>query len=185
MTIKTTDPNDYTELLDVFRIGLIQGIIDKQEISKWADVIIQSDAEPDYAMIEISLAASRNNNEILELLNAYIGERIIILAGRVVLGILYRKLVQQQTDLKQIVTGIWQLIKEDKLYNRDTRLFYRIDERYDLAAAGISGSIQDVTQYTLKMLELYNGFTLENASEWEMISRQVDSLVDGFDGYRW
>jgi len=183
MESKTTNPKSYIELLEVFRIALIHKIIDKQVIISWADIIIRSDTEPDYFVIELSLAGHNNDNEILTLLNTYIVEHKTLLSGRVILGLLYKQLFTQNIELKKAVTVIKWLVEERKLTEKDERLFYRLDEHYELAAANITGNMNAVHEYTFGTLELYSSFTVDNVEKWNEINAKVNRLIDEFDSF--
>jgi len=183
MKSKTTNPQQYIELLEVFRIALIHKIIDKQVVISWADIIIRSDTEPDYFIIELSLAGHNNDNEILTLLNTYIEEHKTLISCRVILGLLYKQLFTQHIDLKKAVAVINWLIEERKLTEKDERLFYRLDEHYELAAANISGSMDAVREYTFGALEMYSSFNIDNVEEWNEANTKVGRLIDEFDSF--
>lgn len=178
MESNTTNISAYRELLDVFRIGLIHGIIDKQDIISWADTIVQSDKEPDYFIIELSLLA--HANEILALLNATMGDKKTLISGRVILSLLYKQLFTQHIDLKKAVAVVNWLVEERKLKGKDERLFYRLEEHYALAATNITGSMDAVRVFTFGALELYSAFTIDNIADWKEIDAEVDRLADGF-----
>jgi hypothetical protein len=180
MRNKTTNPKNYLELLEVFRIALINGIIDKQEIVKWADEIIQSDSEPDYFIIEVSLSGHKDTNELVYLLNEYIGEKKPSISGRVLLGLLYKQFIIQQINLKKVVTAIYWLVWNGELNEKDKYLLYGLDNDYDLASSNITGSLKEVELNALEVLEMYKDFTIENYGQWDKINSEVEILVDRY-----
>jgi hypothetical protein len=138
--VKTTNPKDFLELLEVFHIALSNGLLDKKEIIKWADEIIIKNSEPDYFIIELSLCGQKTTNDIISLLNEYIGEEKPQISGRVILGFLYRKYLDKQTTLKTVVGTIYWITWKTELPDEEKSFMYGLDDAYDgRMAAGNSG----------------------------------------------
>ena len=91
-----TNPKDYLDLLQVFSIGIVYGLISKYEITNWVDEIIQKDDEPDSFLIELSLIDNLSNSAISAIINEYIGEYNSNISHRVVFSILLSKLKNKQ-----------------------------------------------------------------------------------------
>ena len=104
--MKTTNPKDFIELLEVFSIALTNGLLDKNEVIKWADHIITNDNEPDIFIIELSLCGHKNINDIVSLLNEYIGQEKPQVSGRVILGFLYRQFLAGHITLRKVVGSV-------------------------------------------------------------------------------
>jgi hypothetical protein len=177
-TMKTTNPKDYIELLAVFHIGLTNGIIDKSEIVNWADEIIQKDSEPDYFIIEVSLSGHKNDNELISLLNEYIGENKPAISGRVILGLLYTRLIKDKLPLDKIISVIYRIVRDGELNEKDEGFLYGLDEDYCLAEDGIIGSIEEVKEKTIEILEIYKDLTIENFKNWNEINIEVNTKVN-------
>jgi len=47
VNLNPANQNEYSIILEVFRIALINGLIDKREIIDWADMQIMKENEPD------------------------------------------------------------------------------------------------------------------------------------------
>lgn len=113
--MKTTDPKDYIELLEVFSIAVVNGIVDKQYIVKWADQIIYKDEEPHDLIIELSLCGHKNPSDIASIIGEFIGEQKPVVSGRVILGLLYHQFVSGQISLAKVVSNLTWIVLEDQL----------------------------------------------------------------------
>jgi hypothetical protein len=175
--VKTTNPKDFIELLEVFHIALSNGLIDKKEIIKWADQIITQDIEPDYFIIELSLCGQKTTNDIISLLSEYIGEEKPKTSGRVILGFLYRKYLAKQTTLKSVVSTIYWITWKTELPDEEKSFMYGLDDAYDCATEGIYGTIQAVENETLRFLEIYKDFNIDNFEDWKILDKTIESKI--------
>lgn len=176
MKRKTTDPKDYIELLEVFRIALINGIIDKEEIVKWADEIIQQDDEPDYFIVELALSQSKGKYETISILKEYVGENESSVPYRVILGFLYNQFVNLRIDLGIVASSLyWVSWKNGELNDKDKGVLYGLDDVYELGE-----SIEDIRLEILEILKMYKDFTIENFEQWASINADVELRVDNF-----
>ena len=74
----------YPVLYRVFSLGLATNVISQNEVVAWADGVILKEAAPDSFVVELSLVGSRDKNEVITLLNAFIGPEMAAISGRVV-----------------------------------------------------------------------------------------------------
>lgn len=100
---KTTNINDFAQLLEVFRAGLSQGLIEKQTIIKWADNIIQADDEPDIRLIELSLSGSQSIPDFQSQLTKIIGQADVTVSGRVLIGLIYVKYIKGELNFEKFL----------------------------------------------------------------------------------
>ncbi|AMR25899.1 hypothetical protein A0257_01495 [Hymenobacter psoromatis] len=68
------DPEASIDLLEIFRLGLHTGILERRVVVEWADQLVIQEETPDYFLIELSLSGRSNINDLIGLLNKYIGE---------------------------------------------------------------------------------------------------------------
>jgi hypothetical protein len=175
--MKTTDPKDYIELLEVFSIAVVNGIVDKQYIIKWADKIIYQDDEPHDLIIELSLCGHKNVSDIASIIGEFIGEQKPVVSGRVILGLLYHQFVSGQITLAKVVSDFWLVLDDDQLTSQERSLLYGLDEDFDLANENLAFTIEDVKKWTLEVLEIYKDFNLDNFKDWKDIDKTVDQKV--------
>ena len=176
-TIKTTNPKDFIELLEVFSIALTNGLVDINEVIKWADNIIINDKEPDFFIIELSLCGHKKTIDIVSLLNEYIGQEKPQISGRVILGFLYRQYLAGYITLKKVVGSINWIVWQADLTDEEKSLMYGLDEDYDCAEEGIYGTIEEVEKETLRFLEIYNEFQIDNYKDWKKIDATIESKI--------
>ena len=116
--MQTTNSKDYIELLEVFRIALTRGLLEKSEVVKWADNIIANDNEPDYFIIELSLCGNQNLNDTISLISEFIGQDKPLLSERIILGLLYKQYLEKKITLKRAISFINWILREENLTER-------------------------------------------------------------------
>ncbi len=178
MKTSTTDPRNYIELLEVFRIGLINGLVDKDEIIKWADSIIQQDEQPDSFIIELSLCCSMNINDVVSIINEFIGESKPVISGRVILGLAYRLYNEKRIVLRKVTSTIDWLTWHGEPTEKEKSLMYGLDEELNCAESGIYGTIEGVEEEVLLFLEIYKDFSIDNFSKWSEINKTIDQKAE-------
>jgi hypothetical protein len=180
--MQQTNPKDFIELLEVFRIGITIKAVDTQTVINWADAVIEHDAAPDYFVIELSMCGSRGRNELISLLNQYIGEHKPEVAGRVLLGVLYHRYTTAEIDLYRVVRAIDWLVMNREFTTEEYGFMCGVDDEYAMAVEGVYGSVEDVASYVLRFLTFYQAFHLENMAAWgglnESIPMQVQELYN-------
>ncbi len=175
--MKTTNPKDFIELLEVFSIGLTNGLLDKDEVIKWADSIITNDNEPDFFIIELSLCGHKSLNDVVSLLNEYIGQEKPQISGRVILGFMYRQYLTGKITLRKVVGAVNWIVWQANLSDEEKGFMYGLDEDYDCAEEGIYGAVEAVEKETLRFLEIYKGFQIDNFKDWKFIDVTIDDKI--------
>lgn len=175
--MKTTNPKDFIELLEVFSIALTHELLDKNEVIKWADAIILGDTEPDYFIIELSLSGQKSNNDIVSFLNQYIGHEKPQVSTRVILGFLYRQYLNGHITLKKLVNTVDWIIYETDITDEEKGFMYGLKENYLCAEEGIYGTIKDIEEETLRFLEIYKEFQFDNFKNWKTIDSTINIKV--------
>jgi len=178
--MKTTNPKEYTDLLAVFEIALTNNLIEKTEIIKWADQIINVDDEPHDFIIELSLCGHKNINDLISLISEFIGLEKPVISGRVILALLYHKSISAQIDLGKITSCINWLVWHGELSETEKDFLYGLDDEYDLANNKIAGSLTEIEKWTLNFLSLYKNLTIENFKDWKEINNQVEINIQEF-----
>ncbi|MCR6642650.1 MAG: hypothetical protein NVV82_27610 [Sporocytophaga sp.] len=136
VNLNPTNQNEYSIILEVFRIGLINRLIDKREIVTWADKQILEENEPDYRIIELSLVGNKNEKDLLEMLYSQTLENSLV-SGRLIFGILYQKIIKKEIPLKQAIQSIYWIRWNSSLSEKEIELLYGLDDEYELAACNL------------------------------------------------
>lgn len=179
--MKTTNPKDYIELLEFFRIALNKGILEKNEVIKWADNIITSDSEPDYFIIELAL--SGQNGDPVAIINEFVGEKKPQVPIRVILGFLYKRYIDRQITLRKTIRILYEFTWSDSaLMDQEINMIYQLDYDFECVDAGIYGTIETVEKETLRFLEVYKNFRIDNYSEWKNINIAIEHKIKEIAG---
>jgi len=169
-------PSDFSLLLEVFREGLLRGLISKEEIIAWADEIIKAEDEPDYFFIEISLSADVNN--LLAILNEYVISSNSIITSRVILGIVYQKLANQTINAKKALDVLNKVNSNNIVTEFEGDNIYYLDDQRDyIIYCGNDPDHIEITKNTMKFVSYYDGFTLNNYNNWTEINQQVEEKL--------
>jgi hypothetical protein len=167
---------EITALLEVFRICLINSVLDKQQVIAWADKQIEQEAEPPYSIIELALSGSKNINDTISILHNLVRQDKLQVAGRAVLGYLYQRYIADTLSLQQVATTIYWLGLHCEFSQEEHHLMHSIDREYDLAADGY-GSIAEAEKQIIQFTALYRAFNLENTQQWQEINTTIPKAV--------
>lgn len=164
---------DFPLLLEVFREGFRRGLVSKEDIVTWADGIIQTDSEPDYFFIEVSL--SGNINTLVTVLNQYAVASESPITLRVLMGIIYQKLINDiDTITVETATGlVGELNSTDILTPFEYGKIYSFED-YEFFYQ------DDLTQLQvdiLNFLSIYKNFNLFNYDQWAEINAKVEETL--------
>jgi len=176
--MKTTNPKDYIKLIEMFSFTLTKGLLDKEIVIDWADNIINQDSEPDIFIIELSLCGNKSLNDTISLINNYIEQEKSNLSGRVILGFIYRQFLSKKITLRNVIRTIYDLIWTTDLTEKEKNVIYILDNDFDLAQDGGYGSIEIIELDTLKFLEIYRDFQIDNFFDWDMLDETIESKID-------
>jgi len=167
-------PKDFIELLALFRVGLAVGLIDKSEVTKWADGIIMSEEEPDLFFIDLSLAKSKNEAISIISENVEAGTPI---NWKAVLGLLQQRMAEGQ-ELKFIVKAMYHLLDEAELSELERDYIYTIEDFFEMANTKVYGSLDSIRQQTADFLSLYKDYTLANHPDWPELDKQANTGLE-------
>ena len=167
-------------LLEVFRICLINTVLDKQQVIAWADTQIEQETEPAYFLIELSLSGGKNINDTISLLHNFIGENKPQIAGRVVLGCLYQEYNASRMPLEKVATTIYWLGMHCYFSADEQRFIQWLDTAYELAVDGFYSTIAEVETQINHFLNVYKIFSLENHLQWHEIDRSITDKFQAF-----
>jgi hypothetical protein len=170
---------EYKIVLGVFALGVLNGVIEKQQIIDWADDIIRREEAPDFLIIELSLINTKSNSDIISLLNEYKEDSIPLISARVYLGMFYYQLLKGKLELPQAVNAIYHLVHTDFITSYEEGKIYTIEYENDSIGNGYFNiTIDDVKANTLEFLSLYKEFKLDNVSDWESINSNVELKIE-------
>lgn len=133
--------NHIVDLLDVFRIGLVNGLWDQHVVVAWADDCLLAEDTPSDAVLALALSGHRSRNDVVSALAAYIGCQQPPVAGRVVLGWLHRQYVVAAIPLEHVVRTMDWLQWHGSSTAAETAFLAGVDDEYAVAVAGHHGPV--------------------------------------------
>lgn len=167
-----TKPQNFPLLFEVFREGLSNGLISKEEVIAWADEIIKNESEPEYFFIELSL--SPNANSVAEVLDKYISWSNGAIPLRVIFGLIHQKLIDNVIDLDKAIALVESTPFYDVLTSFEYGSIYEFED-YELFYPPDAAELE--VQF-VKFLSLYKDFDLTNYDQWLLINRQVEEVLN-------
>lgn len=169
--MKNASIKDYENLLRVFVVLLNYGLIKIDHIARWADSILASEQESEYAFIELS--TSKNLLDTVQILNKNSTNADSEITSRAVLGILYHILQNEQTALKTVFEIATYISYEEQLTSDEQFLLYRFDEHIVLNLNDVYEAARLLKTNFLDLLSIYKGFGLDNYESWPAVNEKV------------
>jgi hypothetical protein len=165
-----SNPKNFTDLLEVFRLGLHTGIVERQLVVNWADQLIMQEETPAYFLIELSLSGRNHPNDFIKLLDEHVGENKPQVSKRLIFSCLLRQYEVGRITLQKAVRAIdWLALHLD--YSKEEQSFMTgLDDEYNLVDEGICGTFSEIECRLLRFLSAYQGFSLENRQTWQKLS---------------
>lgn len=163
-------PNDVTDLLEVFRIGLVNGLWDNHLVISWADTCVLAEDAPSEVVLDLALSSHRSRNDMISALDTYIGCPRPPVAGRVVLGWLHRQYAAGAIPLERVVRTMDWLQWHGALTEAEGTFLAGVDDEYAVAVAGhrgpVAAAVETLSQYVRRFLVCYEPLGLDNQAAW-------------------
>ena len=143
--------------------GLLIGLLNRNDVAKWADMVIESRENVEYEIIDISLCATKSSLSELELkLSEIKGQANRQLVMKTILGLCSSKYYTNLLSTEDICSILYQWILIDsELYSSDigTKIV-NLTDGYDLAIEGY-GNLEDISNDIKKFLDQYTEYSIE------------------------
>jgi hypothetical protein len=172
--MQSTNPKDILTTLHLIRAGLASGLLKKEEVIDWADMIITKDEQPDIFFIDLAMSSSKSTNDVIHHISDFLNFDNPAVQGRPLLGMLYSQYTGGQINLEQAVSKLFRLKSEAIFNEREEGSIYWLEDQYDLAKHGIYGSLQAVDQELKKFLSVYKDYSIDNYEQWPDLESVVD-----------
>jgi len=139
---------------EFFRIGLVAGLIEKEEVINWADQELLTNDRPDSEVIEVSLAGKLSISQIVGLLNTFNGPPDHDLPIKMVLVHAYSKVQNNINQTREIIQGIRLIEAEPRIDPGIIRGLSELEESLD-RHSNSELSIEDLHTDLLQFLSHY------------------------------
>ena len=172
---------DVTDLLGVFRIGLVNGLWDNQQVVAWADACVLAEDAPSEPVLDLALSAHRSRNDLVETLDGYIGDPLPAVSARVVLGLLHAQYTAGVLPLARVVRTMDWLQWHGNLSEAEATHLAGVEDEYYVAVAGNRGplvlALHAIDEYVRKALSYYAPLTFDNQVEWSGLVPEIVAQV--------
>jgi len=167
-----TSIKDYQNLLKVFAILLEFGAIRTQLVIDWADTILASEEESEYAFIELS-TIDKNAQSVIQILLKNCENTSPEITSRAIIGILGNMLKEEKVGLKTAFQITTHLSYEQLLTSEEQYLLYGYWDYLDFKSMDNSETFRHFTIYFNEFLSIYKNFKFENHHQWSTINEQL------------
>jgi hypothetical protein len=173
--------SDVTSLLGVFRIGLVNGLWNKQKVVAWADAQVLTEDAPSELVLDLTLSGHRSHNDLVETLDTYLGEALPSVSAQVILGLLYQDYTAGVLPLERIVRTMDWLQWHGNLAPAEASSLAGVEDEYELAVAGIRGpiipAVRAIDEHVRRVLSYYAPLSFDNPAEWSSLVPVIASQV--------
>jgi hypothetical protein len=139
------------EEAELYRLGLLCRYFSVADAIRWADSVLESAAQPDYAFIEVSMAGREHEEDIARYLDAVVPGADTEARKHDLLALLRRKLIRDTSAAQGVARSVMMLgqaAADEELEH----LGDRWDDEINLATTGVYGSIEPIVEEMRKEL---------------------------------
>lgn len=147
-------------LCSYYYVGLVIGYVNKQEIIKWADSVIERGDFP-LELIDVSLSGKKSIEDVASMLKKACNEYVIVEPLYKLIGDIVLEYEEGQISDEHFFNYLRSLHVQGNAFGIDEDLSHklgRLDDAYYLATEGIYGFIEDVQREALKDLKCYKEY---------------------------
>ncbi len=145
------------DMFGYFRMGLVTGLVDKQDLIAWADREILVSAVPEDDLIELSLSAHLPHSQIIRLLTSYQGLASYKTPLKLLFSVAGMQLEQDERNSVRIIQGLRLLIEEEYLDKELKSRLAALDGKLDAYRQG-QVTHQYLYEYLWEFLIPYNQY---------------------------
>lgn len=120
------------EQAEVFKLGLLIGYFKTEEVIQWADNILATEDNPDLGVIDVAFSGSKGINEVITQLDNFKGKMNISTPVKTLLGLLYKKLIDQKSTVIEITRKLYILSQYIPPNSLDKDIIFRLTAMEDI-----------------------------------------------------
>ncbi|MCX7922698.1 MAG: hypothetical protein N3B21_11925 [Clostridia bacterium] len=146
---------------EIYRLGLIVGLFCKSDVLNWVDTTIESESNVDYALIEVSLNSSKNNEDVACILKNVRGKSDSKTVANIIIGLLAQKFDENHdigSEIASILKRLTQNIDSGVLESEVMSKINNIDDGFYLAEQNIYGYVKDMISELNDFLKDYTKY---------------------------
>ncbi len=170
-------PVTLKDVAEALRLGVQLGLVSVMDAVRWADARLLAMADPDPAIIDVSLSAAKGIGAACDALGALPGEPTPPVVFRLMIALIDDQYLSSITNAKSVTTLLWQMSLNGYAPSESTQYaLCSFDDSWDLADQGIWSTVAEVHESLLQFLAPYRYSGLResilNGTVWE-ISTEV------------
>lgn len=170
---------NHKNLLKVFAELRKYGTITNDIIKDWAEDILSSEEMSEYDFIEIS--TTNSTHDLITILERNSQNADMEIVCRAMLGIIYHFLNSESLEFKKALKVICEISYEEALTKDEQYLLYGFSE-YSMYNLDDDKGFRLFKEDLLKLLKIYQNFTLSNYNEWliknEILKPNIDKELE-------
>jgi hypothetical protein len=174
--MRTTNPFEYAELINVLSEGLHMGLFTKEEITQWADYFVLQDDEPDIFFIDLALSNTKDG--ALTILNGQASAMLAVTTSRPLFGALYRQVISKKKEATSIPEELFGFVYDELLSKQEKSLIYALDLAADYLAVSSGITVQELEEGVSTFLSIYKDYTIGNYACWNTLDEQVNQTLE-------
>ncbi|MFN8155273.1 MAG: hypothetical protein U0Y08_13355 [Bacteroidia bacterium] len=167
----------YVVVAEAYRLLLVNGFPVREQLVHWADLELLNNSEADIFLADLSTSSSMNLNDLISLLQRYVGYEKPLVSSRAVIGYLADNFAKGYLPLEKICDSLCRLERQGGLTHEEKSMIVGLDDEYSLAKDGIRGSVEEVVAYLQRLLEGYRDFRLEEPGSWQLVNSKADAEI--------
>ena len=147
-------------ILQFFRLGLINGFITKSDVISWVDKEIELNPDISNELIDISLSGSKSKNDFIDSVTSLTGYNLTETAAKLFLGTLYNKYINKEISLESLSSSLNYISKYEPLNEQENIKLWMLEDELELAKKQIWGTVEQVEKNILAFLTPYKEYKL-------------------------
>ncbi len=167
----------YVEVAEAYLLLLVNGFPVREQLVHWADNELSKASEPDSFLADLSTSSSMNLNDLISLLQRFVGYEKPLISSRVVIGYLADNFANGYLPLEKVCDSLCRLERQGGLTHEEKYMIAGLDDEYALAKDGLKGNVEDIVAYVQRLLKLYNEIRLQYPRNWSGISNRLEDEV--------
>ena len=167
----------YVVVAEAYRLLLVNGFPVREQLVHWADDELSKASEPDSFLADLSTSSSMNLNDLISVLQRFVGQEKPLISSRVVIGYLADSFAKGYLPLEKVCDTLCRLERQGGLTHEEKYLIVGLDDEYEVAKVGIKGTVEEIVAYVQRLIQLYSDFRLQHPRTWSGSSDRLEDEV--------
>lgn len=167
----------YVEIAEAYRLLLMNGFPVREQLVQWAEKELSQSVNADIFLSEITTSSSLHLNDLISLLQRYVGNELPLVSSRVLIGYLADNFAKGYLPLEKVCDSLCRLDRQGCLTHEEKSIIAGLDDELQLAGNGIKGSVDELASYVNRLLLLYCEFRLQYPETWADVNTSTEYQI--------